>query len=1115
MRRSLFAAASIIALASAPGFAQEAEETVDDTRETPIDTATADEGSPANLIIGSTGRVQLRNASGPAVRVNSDNDLTTAAGSRIEIFDTDADGGDVDLDGAVGVQVDPGVEADIAHGGTIVLGDSYTATPDEGRVDTDGDDIADADDPEADGPFARDSNKTGMLIGAVDGAYDPIAGQAGLTGSVELESSSGITVAGQDSYGLRTVTDVSGDVLANGRISMRGERSRAISIEGDVGGDISVNAIELTGPQGEGFVLEGDASGGVRFAGTINVTGYRIAQRTSALLVSFLEEEDLQDAGSAVVIGGNVDQGVFFGAATSLTQFSGDGAGVDIGSSSGSVTIGPTQLPDDFLAASGEEDDDEDREVFDHAIINQGALRANSIYDGRSSTAFLIAGRDDQGQLRAVVLGGDGMRNEGLIEATAFDGEATGLRFGEGAEAEALSNTGQIIARHQIGFEDDGSADSDDPATADVVEGYSIGRAIGLRLDPGSQIRRILNEDGDIFAFAQRGSGPETRATAILIESDNVEELVNSGVISASLFGTAPGELEDDRGAALIAVDARARSQGLTIRQFQDVDENGDPIGRTPTINGDVLFGAGDDVLDLQAGALNGNVSFGDGADTLILNGASISGSLNDSDGRLTVEVTDGRITLSGDETLALTDATFNEGGQLEIEIDTSTRTGAFVTASGAVTFASGSDLSIGLANLIGDGEFELIAADQLTISDDSVLSATDAPFLYNAEITRSSTDPDTLILSLNRKSADELGMNDAQAAAYDEAFAAFQAIESLGAAFAGVRSAEDFFSGYNQLLPEYASSAIQFALANNDAASGALSARLRNARLAPDELAGVWAQEFGYFADRAGTAFGPGYRGQGVGLALGIDRPVGPFYAVGVKLVGSASEVEEVGGFDEPMVAISGQTGAYAAMDLGGFDISGSLGLGYDHFETERQIILGEFASTNTAQWSGWHISASAVAGRDYAVGQWVVRPEASLTWLTLFESGYEETAEDDANSRLALIVDDRETTSFSGAATLDIARRFGNDASWWAPYLRAGYRGEFGDTEGETVAQFGENGAPFTLRSSAVPGSGYLLGFGLSAGSDYSTFTFAYDADVRDDFVRHVARLVIRLTF
>ena len=46
-------------------------------------------------------------------------------------------------------------------------------------------------------------------------------------------------------------------------------------------------------------------------------------------------------------------------------------------------------------------------------------------------------------------------------------------------------------------------------------------------------------------------------------------------------------------------------------------------------------------------------------------------------------------------------------------------------------------------------------------------------------------------------------------------------------------------------------------------------------------------------------------------------------------------------------------------------------------------------------------------------------------------------------------------------------------------------------------------------------MPGSGFIFGFGIAAGSDYSTFSLDYDADVRDDFIRHTARFVIRLVF
>ena len=1112
MRRRLLAAVSLTAFLSAPALAQDAQ--IDDTRTEPVDTATADGGAPANIVIGSSGRVQLTGLPGPAVQVNSDNNLTVNSGGQIRIIDQDADGENIALDGAVGVQVDPGMTSDVNVGGSIFLNDSFTPQLDsaeddpDGLIDTDGDGVPDAADNEPDGAFTDDTNKTGMLIGAVDANHQPVSGQAPVTGSVTLETSSGISVEGQDSYGLRVASDLDGAVNALGQIAVVGERSRGISIEGDVSGDIEVGRVNVTSPGGEAVRIGGDVGGGARFTGAVTVTGYRTENRLiEALMAQFDEGDDNLDSGAAIIVAGDIVDGFFIAATADIRSSTGAAAGVDIGSGGETLTLGTVNLPDDFGRNAEDADDDDLPDPLDHAVVNLGAVTANGVFDGKNATAFLIAGRDENGELRAVILDGLGFSNEGALTATAYDAEAVAARFGEGAQAATVRNTGLIEARGLFGYEADGFNDG--------VNNYGDARAYGLILDEGSAIQQVLNEGGQIIATVQSGVTSEG-ATALKIDTDSVTLVLNEGQIAARTVSVAPSEDFEDNTPRLIAIDARGHDGGLTVRQQQGLDENGDPTSETVAVTGDILFGDGDDTLEALTGAIDGDIRFGLGADRLIVDGAQISGAITDADANLTIDVTNGRIILTGTDSVSLSDASFNDGAVLEIEIDTATRTGAFMNASGAVTFASGSDLSVSLSGLIENvQDFTLITADTLTIADETVLAATEAPFLYNAAINRSDADPNTLVISLSRKTAEALGMNQSQAAAYDEAFATMTAVTSLGDAFASIRTSEAFFGAYDQLLPEYAASAIQFALASNDAAAGALETRLRNARLSPDELAGVWIQEFGYFADRAGTSFGPGYRGQGVGVAMGLDRPAGPFYAVGFHLVGAASEVEEIDGFDEPMVALSGQFGGYAAMDLGGIDISGSLGVGYDYFETERNIIIDSFSTTNTAEWSGWHIAAAANAGRDFGLGAWMFRPEAGVTWLSLFESGYTEQNEDPALSNLALIVDDRESSILTAGATFTVARRFGSDFSWWSPSLHLGYRGELIGESTDTVARFGQDGAPFTLMSETLPGSGVLAGFGLSAGSQYTTFTFAYDADVRDQFVRHVARLVVRLTF
>ena len=1115
MRRSLFAAVSLTALIASPTWAQE---TINDERTEPVQTSDADgAGNADDIVIGTNGRVTLIGVPGPAVHVNSNNDLTTNSGSIIRINDRDADGEAVNVDGAVGVQMDPGVEGDFVHNGRIILDDSDDPS-DSGTddlIDSDLDGQVDDPDQEADGPFAQDQNKTGLLIGAVDSDFNPVANQDAVTGDVSITGSGSVSVQGQNSFGVRAVTDLDGDFIVDGSVGVTGEGSRAISLEGDVSGDVDIRTVSAVTPGGEAVVIEGDVGGGVRANGTIQASGYRMTTRYNQTLMALFESEaeaaergdvaDNLDSGSAFLIAGSVADGVFISSAGTIQAFTGGGAGLEIRpdeDGSGDVVIGEVSLPDDYT--SNRTDDDDDGDQLGFGVVNEGAISNNGVFDGKDVTAFLVVGRNDNGVLRSVILGADGLSNVGSVTATAYDGRAVAMHFGEGAQADTLRNTGAIRASSVLGHAEDGFAD----------DAYGSGEAVAIDLDENSQIRSILNEAATISASLVRGG---QSAVAIRSNDDSLEELRNTGVISSFISSIDDAFSADD--IDLIAVDARNNNGGLSIIQEQGFDDDGEALN-APVINGDILLGDGDDSVQILAGSVKGDIAFGLGSDVLIIENATLDGALSDADGDLVLDVTNGQIGLTGTDALALRDAVFRNGGVLEVTIDTADRSNAFLDASGDVTFEEGSSLSVGLANMIGQGgDFDIVSAGNLTLADaDGTLTTTESPFLYNVSLERSTQDENKIVLTLQLKTADELGMHANQAAAYDEALAAFETVETPGAAFASLRSAEQFYGAYDQLLPEYAASAIQFALASNDAAAGALQGRLSNARLAPDNLAGVWIQEFGYYADRSGSALGSGYRGQGVGLAVGLDRPVGPFYAVGVQLVGAASEIEETNGFDQPMVSMTGQIGGYAAMDLGGFDISGNIGLGYDYFEIDREIRIGDFSALTNADWSGWHATASLQAGRDFAFGEWVLRPEAAVTYLSLFESGYTETTSGsnaDAISGLALTVDDRDSSIVLGSGTLTLARRFGTDVSWWAPSIRVGYRGEFSSSGGETTAQFGQDGNPFTLRSQQLSNTGALVGFGFSAGSDYSTFTFAYDADIRDDFVRHVARLVIRLTF
>lgn len=1075
MRRRLLAAASVFVLASAPALA---DEEISDERTSPVRTSES-----GDIVITSSGRVTLTGNPGPAVVVDSDNTLETRAGSQINVDDQD---------GAVGIHLESGREGGLIHAGSVNLLDEdvNNNVPPNENLDF----------------LTEETGKTGLLVGTPGGAA--------FTGDVLLQPGSGIRVVGQDSYGIHVASGLDGDMTIHGTVSIVGENSSAMVIDAPMNGDLTLRAgstVQAAGAGTTALEINADVEGAVQLGGFVRANGFRISERVAQSIFEQLEDRDLaagetaEDTrltAGAVVIAGSIRDGVFVagpattGGSSADISVTGSAPAIAIrpveGASSG-ITLGEVVYEQPDTSEEAEEGDTITVERG-FGFVNDGTVRADGVFDGVDSLALLIAGRDDNGTIHAVVLAEGGMENTGSIGSLAYDAHSEAVRIGEGAQMSTLTNSGSIVANVARGYEDDGFADG----------AYGAGTAVAVNIEAGANVGSIVNAGTIRGQIIQDGA----RATAILVESDALNTISNTGTIIAGTQNLVEGADPE-----LIAIDARTRTAGLTIRQQQSEQEN----AAAPRITGDILLGSGDDVIELLAGTMSGHIAFGAGADQFILRDASFSGTIDSGDGQLTIDVEEGSLTVGLNEQINITSARFGEGGTLNLVLGAASASNDTLVASGSISFEQGSELVVSLSELIGTGRtFEVLSAGTLTIAeDDVILEAVDTPFLYNASLERAPGDDNALVLSLTRKTADEIGLDANRAVVYDAAISLFEDVTSLGNAIASIRDADSFYRAYDQLLPEYAASAIQFALAAHDAAAGALSTRLRNARLSPDELAGMWIQEFGYFADRAETTFGPGYRGHGVGLAVGLDRPLGPFYAVGVTMAGAASTIEQVGLPHEPMTALMGQFSAYAAADLGAVDASISASIGIDRFETNRLISIGNFGGNTTASWNGWHYSIAAQAGRDFEMGNWVVRPELALTWLSINEDGFNEVAQGSTPEELALFVDSRTTSALTGGATLTAGRMFRRAGSWWLPYARVGYRGDFSGNSTTTTARFGENGTPFTLRASEMPSAGLLAGFGLSAGSEYTTFTFAYDADMRDDYISHVLRLVLRMNF
>ncbi len=1057
LRKTLLATAALPLLGFA--VAANAQVEITDERTEPITTGTISDGDPGDIIIRTGGSVLV--GTGVAVTIDTDNTVTNEGTI-----------GSQDADNTTGILITGGTTGGFTNSGTIDLTEDHSLTDDD-------------DDGDLDGPAAIGAGRTGILI----------EGSSAFTGDINNELGGRITVEGNSSAGVRIMAGLDGDLNNAGNISLTGANGYGVQIAGIVNGDITnTGSIIVNGENSVGLGIEAQVNGTVTNTGQIASSGFRENLRRNSLEQrDLLDDDDLTQSGSAVSIAASVTGGFLNGAQL-------DDAGNTL--RTGEI-FGQGAAPAVLIAAglNGQPGGDvvlgmigTTEEGTDYGFINNGAISSSGINDGFAATAIQVRGAEVGGIMRRAIIE-NGILNTGAIRSSSFDASARTVWIGEGGFVNTLNNAGFIGSTvvSQIGQQ-----------------------AISIAVDPDGEMNTVVNTG--IVESVFTGSGTGAQAIAIYDASGTVDLVENQGRISA-VFNEilTEGEVTDpnDTTRHTVAIDLSANTNGATVRQLGNVDSD-----IAPEITGDILLGSGNDVIELTAGTVEGDIVFGDGADLLTIDGgAELTGALYDSDGLLTLDIRDGLLALGSGTNLSLTDATFGANSRLQMTLADSANgiIGATFNASGNVTFLEGAAIAPILNTLIGDGgSFNFMQANTLSIAGtlDTLLDPNQLPFLYNVSL-RQGVGSDNLILDLQRRTANELGFDVNQTAAYDAWFTALSTSTdtALETAFVRLTAADEFHAAYNQLLPEFGAAALQFTLANTDGTTGAVSTRLDNVRRGYGPQGGIWVQEIGYYMSRNLSSISQPYKGFGLGLAIGMDRPFGPFDAVGIAVSGFSNEIKQPNSFDKPLTSRSAQIGMYSGGKFGGLNFESHSAVGIDSFDSERQLSIGDVTRTTLGDWTGYHVTSTTRLSYDITAGDWFIRPSASLDYLWLREGSYIETG---GGTGIDLDINARTSKSLAGSAAITLGRKFGNnDDAWWSPRLRIGVRNDFQGNAVDTVARFSGFTDEFTLTPQKLSDTAVLLGFSFTAGSRFTSFGLDYDADIRDGFVRHTGRLVIRFIF
>ncbi|HZZ90608.1 MAG TPA: autotransporter domain-containing protein, partial [Caulobacteraceae bacterium] len=413
------------------------------------------------------GGASVKPASGAAVTVDSNN---LVANNGLIQFQ--------DVDNATGILVKGGFTGSVFNNGTIQVDENFSAPTNDSGIPH--------------GPIAKGTGRYGIrLVGPGDFTGDIFNGSTG----------GGISVKGNNSYGISLESNLVGQLTNVGTLSVTGDNTVGIRTTGNVSGTVTVGGnISATGLGAQAVNLGGDVGGQVLINGSVASTGYSFTSRsTSTSFLKQLQADNLLQGGPTVTVGGSVAKGIV----VDISSVDSAGAALTSTGTISSISSAPALL---VGGAAGHNITlgNVDATTAPFGLDIRGTVVGSGIYDGKSATAVQL-GVTDGG---AVDTSG-GIRVSGTVGASAYAASATAMHLNGGVTAPVIRNDGAIV----------GTMSSD-------AQGAT---ARGILIEAGANVQALLNADSISASVA----GQKADVAAVVDRSGTLSEVENVGTIAA------------------------------------------------------------------------------------------------------------------------------------------------------------------------------------------------------------------------------------------------------------------------------------------------------------------------------------------------------------------------------------------------------------------------------------------------------------------------------------------------------------------------------------------------------------------------------------------------------
>lgn len=910
-----------------------------------------------------------------------------------------------------------------------------------------------------------------------------------------------------------------GNIVNSGTITLDGLNSAGIRVDGPLNGSLSSSgAITIIGDNSVG-IQAGAVTGNVAIDGAISVVGEgasaikltgdvggsvriqnSVAQQASytndSSVIMTLSRSDLRVGAPAVAISGNVAGGIIIAIppTISTTNTDVDGDGI-LDSAEGTGSIQSYGNGPALLIGGANNITISGLANDGHSLVVEGSVLSNAYYSNTNTAALVIGGQGGTVDLTG------GIKVSGKIQATTVDSEATGILINAGSHVPVIDNSGSIIASITSAGEGAVYAIRDLSGTLTTINTTGFITASGSSTDFATS---AIDVSANTSGVTINQSAPATTTTTTTSTTTTTTTTVTTQITGNIVTGAGNDLLNVSYGVVkgnsfLGAGDDRIALSGDAIYQ------------------GKADFGTGVGAMTLaDTSQFIGTAIFNNMASTLTLSGSALFQGNITGGNNLSVNVTGGTLEAVGTSNVAFNSLTVGAGGTIKVAIDGETHTNPQFNVQSA-TFASGSHVAATLSSLGNvEGTYVVLTANQITGAPDATSTAADMPFLFNGAVNVDNS-AGQVLLTITRKDAAELGLTRAQAAAYPAIIVAAPADASIQSSLLQVSDAATLQSQFNGLLPDHAGG--NFDLLSRGSRMATRHLTNNNSMFDVSDVGG-WLEvlKWGGSKDIGGTS---SFKTSGFGVSGGLERKTG-IGNVGVSIAWFSGSNKSDGGVST-VDSNAYELGAFWRVSHGPFYAFAKVSTAFASFNGARTftgtIDSTDFTRTATGSWNGQLYAGTAGASYQVDAGERLsFKPMVILDYYRLHEKGYTETGAEqtDGGDAMDLVVAGRTSDAATATTTLTGIYRLGKRSSEGIPLtfeLEAGRRNTIGGGLGSTTAHF-VNGSDFTITPEAMKG-GWLGELRvLSGGFDY-TWTISGSAEQTAGSPSYAARISLGVAF